>query len=55
MEEINKELILHCLKSQSDFHKELCEECKIYEKCDHLWLSEVYEKAINIIENIDKK
>ena len=25
---INKEIVLHCLKSASDFHDEICEECQ---------------------------
>ncbi|MCR0327594.1 DUF551 domain-containing protein [[Clostridium] innocuum] len=49
-DEINKEIVLHCLKSTSDFHGEICEECPIYSKCDHTWQSEVYEKTIEIIE-----
>lgn len=49
-DEINKEIVLHCLKSTSDFHGEICEECPIYSKCDHTWQSEVYEKAIELIE-----
>lgn len=48
---INKEIVLHCLKSASDFHDEICEECPMYSKCDHTWKSKVYERAIELIEN----
>lgn len=48
---INKEIVLHCLKSASDFHDEICEECPMYPKCDHTWKSKVYERAIELIEN----
>lgn len=48
---INKEIVLHCLKSASDFHDEICEECPVYAKCDHTWQSAVYEKAIKLIES----
>ncbi len=47
---INKEIVLHCLKSASDFHDEICEECPMYSKCDHTWKSKVYERAIELIE-----
>ena len=48
---INKEIVLHCLKSASDFHDEICEECPMYSKCDHTWKSKVYERALELIEN----
>ena len=48
---IDKEIVLHCLKSASDFHDEICEECPVYAKCDHTWKSKVYERAIELIEN----
>lgn len=53
--EITKDIVLHCLKSSSDFHSEICEECPIYSRCDHTWLSNVYKNAIELIENNEKE
>lgn len=53
--EITKDIVLHCLKSSSDFHGEICEDCPIYSRCDHTCLSTVYEKAIELIENNEKE
>lgn len=48
----NKErkLVLHCLKANSDFHKEVCEECSRYPECDHFVQDGVMEKLIEELE-----
>lgn len=45
-----KELIVYCLKANSDFHVEVCEECKNYPKCDHFQADSLMEKLIKALE-----
>ena len=45
-----KELVIYCLKAGSDFHDEMCEECKCYPQCDHFQQDELMEKLIKELE-----
>lgn len=45
-----KELIVYCLKANSYFHGEICEECKNYPKCDHFQTDSLMEKLIEALE-----
>lgn len=45
-----RELAIYCLKSYSDIHNEVCEECSQYPKCDHFQQDELFEKIIKELE-----
>ncbi len=45
-----RKLALYCLKANSDFHKEVCEECSQYPECDHFIQDGVMEKLIEELE-----
>ena len=49
-----KELIIYCLKANSDLHSEVCEECKLYRKCDHFYADSLMEKLIEALEQEQK-
>lgn len=48
--EMNKNDVIHCLKALSDYHPEICEECKYFGLCDHTTQSDIFELAIKLIE-----
>lgn len=45
-----RELAIYCLKSYSDLHSEVCEECSKYPNCDHFQQDELSEKIIKELE-----
>ncbi len=45
-----RKLALYCLKANSDFHKEICEECDMYPSCDHFIQDSVTEMLIEELE-----
>ena len=45
-----RELALYCLKANSDYHSEVCEECTKYPNCDHTIHDDVTETIIKTLE-----
>ena len=50
MTEKEREIALYCLKANSDYHSEVCEECTNYPNCDHTIQDDVAETIIKAIE-----
>lgn len=48
-----RKLALHCLKANSDYHSEVCEECINYPNCDHTIQDDVTETIIKALEQAD--
>ncbi|MBE5917630.1 MAG: hypothetical protein E7273_12420 [Pseudobutyrivibrio ruminis] len=44
---------IYCLKASSDYHSELCEECKFYPNCDHMTQDDMTELTIRDLEKLD--
>lgn len=42
---------IYCLKASSDYHSELCEECKFYPNCDHMTQDDLTEMNIKDLES----
>lgn len=49
-----KEIIVYCLKANSNLHGEVCEECKNFPKCDHFQADSLMEKLIEALEQEQK-
>ena len=45
---------IYCLKVSSDYHSELCEECKFYPNCDHMAQDDMTEVTIRDLEKLEK-
>lgn len=45
---------IYCLKVRSDYHSELCEECKYYPNCDHMTQDDMTEVTIKDLEKLEK-
>lgn len=45
---------IYCLKVNSDYHSEVCEECKFYPNCDHMTQDYMTEVTIRDLEKLDK-
>lgn len=45
-----RKLALYCLKANSDYHSEVCEECVNYPNCDHTIQDDVTEIIIKALE-----
>lgn len=45
---------IYCLKVSSDYHSEVCEECKFYPNCDHMTQDDMTEVTIRDLEKLDK-
>lgn len=45
---------IYCLKANSDFHSELCEECDLHTNCDHFIQDNMTEIAIRCLEMLYK-
>lgn len=50
MTEEERKLALYCLKANSDYHSEVCEECVNYPNCDHTIQDDVTETIIKALE-----
>jgi len=50
MTEKEREIALYCLKANSDYHSEVCEECINYPNCDHTIQDDVTETIIKALE-----
>lgn len=45
---------INCLKVSSDYHSEVCEECKYYPNCDHMTIDEMTEATIKDLEKLEQ-
>lgn len=45
---------IYCLKVSSDYHSEVCEECKFYPNCDHMIQDDMTEATIRDLEKFQK-
>ena len=52
--EVTRQDRIYCLKASSDYHSEVCEECKFYPNCDHMTQDDMTELTIKDLENLDK-
>lgn len=54
MTDKERKLALYCLKANSDYHSEVCEECINYPNCDHTGQDDVTETIIKALEQEPK-
>lgn len=40
---------IYCLKANSDYHSELCEECEHYGVCDHTFCDDINENILKML------
>ena len=45
---------IYCLKVSSDYHSEVCEECKFYPNCDHMTQDDMTEVTIRDLDKLEK-
>ena len=46
--------IIYCLKARSNYHSEICDECKYHCDCDRMFLDDLNEIVINILSLIGR-
>lgn len=46
---------IYCLKASSDYHRELCEECRFYPNCDHMTQDDMTELTIKDLEALEQE
>lgn len=46
---------IYCLKASSDYHSELCEECRFYPNCDHMTQDDMTELTIEDLEALEQE
>lgn len=46
---------IYCLKASSDYHSELCEECRFYHNCDHMTQDDMTELTIEDLETLEQE
>lgn len=46
---------IYCLKASSDYHRELCEECRFYPNCDHVTQDDMAELTIEDLEALEQE
>lgn len=46
---------IYCLKASSDYHSELCEECRFYPNCDHMTQDDMTELTIKDLEALEQE
>ena len=46
---------IYCLKASSDYHSEVCEECKFYPNCDHMTQDDMTELTIKDLEALEQE
>lgn len=54
IKDIRRADIIYCLKASSDYHSELCEECKFYPGCDRMAEDDMTEVTIKDLEKLEK-
>lgn len=53
--EVTRQDRIYCLKVSSDYHSEVCEECKFYPNCDHMTQDDMTELTIKDLEALEQK
>ena len=53
--EVTRQDRIYCLKASSDYHSELCEECRFYPNCDHVTQDDMTEITIKDLETLEQK
>lgn len=53
--EVTRQDRIYCLKASSDYHSELCEECRFYPNCDHMTQDDMTELTIEDLETLEQK
>lgn len=53
--EVTRQDRIYCLKASSDYHSELCEECRFYPKCDHMTQDDMTELTIKDLETLEQE
>ena len=52
--EVTRQDRIYCLKASSDYHSEVCEECKFYPNCDHTTQDDMTELTIKDLESLEQ-
>lgn len=53
--EVTRQDRIYCLKASSDYHRELCEECRFYPNCDHMTQDDMTELTIKDLETLEQE
>ena len=53
--EVTRQDRIYCLKASSDYHSELCEECRFYPNCDHMTQDDMTELTIKDLEKLEQE
>ena len=53
--EVTRQDRIYCLKASSDYHRELCEECRFYPNCDHMTQDDMTELTIKDLEALEQE
>ena len=53
--EVTRQDRIYCLKVSSDYHSEVCEECKCYPNCDHMTQDDMTELTIEDLEALEQE
>ena len=53
--EVTRQDRIFCLKASSNYHSEVCEECKFYPNCDHMTQDDMAELTIKDLEALEQE
>ena len=53
--EVTRQDRIYCLKASSNYHSEVCEECKFYPNCDHTTQDDMAELTIKDLEALEQE
>lgn len=53
--EVTRQDRIYCLKASSDYHSEVCEECRFYPNCDHMTQDDITELTIKDLEALEQQ
>ena len=53
--EVTRQDRIFCLKASSNYHSEVCEECKFYPDCDHMTQDDMAELTIKDLEALEQE
>ena len=53
--EVTRQDRIYCLKASSNYHSEVCEECKFYPNCDHMTQDDMAELTIKDLEALEQE
>lgn len=52
--EVTRQDRIYCLKASSDYHSEICDECRFYPNCDHMTQDDMTELTIKDLETLEQ-